>query len=147
MFMAESLDGGKVSYRSNRHFDILNESFVFAARNAGNPSELLAVTDDKKAAYNGGAVLLNLTSHDEVMPYSDPWKTASRYAMVATVKGLPMTMYGQEQGIVPLENVQGDHVEGDIVMPDAPWTGFAKFELNFGKCPAFAGFVEDWWSR
>ena len=133
MFMAESLDGGKVSYRSNRHFDILNESFVFAARNAGNPSELLAVMDDKKAAYNGGTVLLNLTSHDEVMPYSDPWKTASRYAMLATVKGLPMTMYGQEQGIVPLTGVTGDHKEGDIVMPNAHWTGFAKFELNFGK--------------
>lgn len=133
MFMAESLDGGKVSYRSNRHFDILNESFVFAARNAGNPSELLAVTDDKKAAYNGGAVLLNLTSHDEVMPYSDPWKTASRYAMLATVKGLPMTMYGQEQGIVPLTGVTGDHKEGSIVETNAPWTGFAKFELNFGK--------------
>ena len=133
MFMAESLDGGKVSYRSNRHFDILNESFVFAARNAGNPSELLAVTDDKKAAYNGGAVLLNLTSHDEVMPYSDPWKTASRYAMLATVKGLPMMFYGQEQGIVPLEGVTGEHGEGDIVSPNARWTGFAKFELNFGK--------------
>ena len=133
MFMAESLDGGKVSYRSNRHFDILNESFVFAARNAGNPSDLLAVTDDKKAAYNGGAVLLNLTSHDEVMPYSDPWKTASRYAMVATVKGLPMIMYGQEQGIGPLVRDSGGVEEGTIVMPDAPWTGFAKFELNFGK--------------
>lgn len=133
MFMAESLDGGKVSYRSNRHFDILNESFVFAARNAGSPSDLLAVTDDKKAAYNGGAVLLNLTSHDEIMPYDDPWMTASRYAMLATVKGLPMTMYGQEQGTVPLANVQGEHGEGDIVAPNAPWTGFAKFELNFGK--------------
>ena len=133
MFMAESLDGGKVSYRSNRHFDILNESFVFAARNAGNPSDLLAVTDDKKAAYNGGAVLLNLTSHDEVMPYSDPWKTASRYAMVATVKGLPMTMYGQEQGIGPLEWGADGYGEGSIVEPNAPWTGFAKFELNFGK--------------
>ena len=133
MFMAESLDGGKVSYRSNRHFDILNESFVFAARNAGNPGELLAVMDDKKAAYNGGAVLLNLTSHDEVMPYSDPWKTASRYAMLATVKGLPMTMYGQEQGIVPLVRDSGGASEGTIVQPNEPWTGFAKFELNFGK--------------
>ena len=133
MFMAESLDGGKVSYRSNRHFDILNESFVFAARNAGSPSDLLAVTDDKKAAYNGGAVLLNLTSHDEVMPYSDPWKTASRYAMLATVKGLPMTMYGQEQGIVPLVRDSGGVEEGTIVMPGERWTGFAKFELNFGK--------------
>ena len=133
MFMAESLDGGKVSYRSNRHFDILNESFVFAARNAGNPSELLAVMDDKKAAYNGGTVLLNLTSHDEVMPYNDPWKTASRYAMLATVKGLPMTMYGQEQGIVPLVRDSGGASEGTIVQPNEPWTGFAKFELNFGK--------------
>jgi hypothetical protein len=133
MFMAESLDGGKVSYRSNRHFDILNESFVFAARNAGNPSDLLAVTDDKKAAYNGGAVLLNLTSHDEVMPYGDPWKTASRYAMLATVKGLPMTFYGQEQGIGPLEWGSDGYGEGAIVQPDAPWTGFTKFELNFGK--------------
>ncbi len=133
MFMAESLDGGKVSYRSNRHFDILNESFVFAARNAGNPSDLLAVTDDKKAAYNGGAVLLNLTSHDEVMPYGDPWKTASRYAMLATVKGLPMMFYGQEQGIGPLEWGSGGYGEGSIVQPDAPWTGFVKFELNFGK--------------
>ena len=133
MFMAESLDGGKVSYRSNRHFDILNESFVFAARNAGNPSDLLAVTDDKKAAYNGGAVLLNLTSHDEVMPYSDPWKTASRYAMLASVKGLPMVFYGQEQGIGPLEWGSDGYGEGSIVQPDASWTGFSKFELNFGK--------------
>ena len=115
------------------NFDILNESFVFAARNAGNPSELLAVTDDKKAAYNGGAVLLNLTSHDEVMPYGDPWKTASRYAMLATVKGLPMMFYGQEQGIGPLEWGSDGYGEGSIVQPDAPWTGFTKFELNFGK--------------
>lgn len=133
MFMAESLDGGKVSYRSNRHFDILNESFVFAARNAGNPSELLAVTDDKKNAYNGGAVLLNLTSHDEVMPYSDPWKTASRYAMLATVKGLPMTFYGQEQGIIPCDWGSDWAGEGTIIQPGNASFGFAKFELNFGK--------------
>lgn len=133
MFMAESLDGGKVSYRSNRHFDILNESFVFAARNAGNPSDLLAVTDDKKNAYNGGAVLLNLTSHDEVMPYSDPWKTASRYAMLATVKGLPMTFYGQEQGIIPCDWGSDWAGEGTIIQPGNASFGFAKFELNFGK--------------
>lgn len=133
MFMAESLDGGKVSYRSNRHFDILNESFVFAARNAGSPSDLLAVTDDKKAAYNGGAVLLNLTSHDEVMPYDDPWKTASRYAMLATVKGLPMTFYGQEQGIIPCDWGSDWAGEGTIIQPGNASFGFSKFELNFGK--------------
>ena len=29
VFMTESLDGGAVTYRSNRHFDILNENIVF----------------------------------------------------------------------------------------------------------------------
>jgi hypothetical protein len=138
MFMAESLDGGKVSYRSNRHFDILNESFVFAARNAGSPRDLVNVLNDKKSAYNGGTILLNLTSHDEVMPYNDAWQTASRYAMLATVKGLPMTMYGQEQGIIPCNWGTGEK-EGAIitngVTPGAYFTpyGFEKFELNFGK--------------
>ncbi|MFO1529485.1 MAG: hypothetical protein U1F77_07050 [Kiritimatiellia bacterium] len=31
VFMAESLDGGVVGCRSNRHFDILNENFVFTS--------------------------------------------------------------------------------------------------------------------
>lgn len=138
MFMAESLDGGKVSYRSNRHFDILNESFVFAARSAGSPRALVDVLNDKKSAYNGGTILLNLTSHDEVMPYNDAWQTASRYAMLATVKGLPMTMYGQEQGIIPCDWGTGEK-EGTIitneVTPGAHFGryGFEKFELNFGK--------------
>ena len=136
MFMAESLDGGKVGYRSNRHFDILNESFVFAAKDAGSPGDMLAVLDGKKNAYNGGAILLNLTSHDEVMPYMDPWKTASRYALLASVKGLPMTFYGQEQGIIPVDT--GEHPtqglpEGYALQPNDRRTGFHEFELNFGK--------------
>ncbi|MBR6021823.1 MAG: hypothetical protein IK066_05325 [Kiritimatiellae bacterium] len=136
MFMAESLDGGKVGYRSNRHFDILNESFVFAAKGAGSPGDMLSVLDEKKSAYNGGAILLNLTSHDEVMPYMDPWKTASRYALLASVKGLPMTFYGQEQGIIPVDTdahpTQGLE-EGYALQPNDRRTGFHEFELNFGK--------------
>ena len=99
MFMAESLDGGIVSYRSNRHFDILNESFVFQMVGAGSPGDVKNAVESRKSAYSGGAVLLNLTSHDEIMPYSDPWVTASRFAMVSSVMGLPMTFYGQEQGM------------------------------------------------
>ncbi len=30
VFMAESLDGGAVTYRSNRHFDVLNENLIYA---------------------------------------------------------------------------------------------------------------------
>jgi hypothetical protein len=35
VFMAETLDGGAPPYRSNRHFDILNENILFAAKGAG----------------------------------------------------------------------------------------------------------------
>ena len=29
--------------------------------------------EDRRSAYSGGAVLLNLTSHDEVLPDNDAW--------------------------------------------------------------------------
>ena len=132
MFMAESLDGGKVSYRSNRHFDILNESFVFQMVGAGSPGDVKNAVESRKSLYSGGAVLLNLTSHDEVMPYSDPWTTASRFAMVSSVMGLPMTFYGQEQGIVPCEADKTGKVPGDSVGGNS-FNGFATFELNMGK--------------
>ena len=132
LFMAESLDGGIVSYRSNRHFDILNESFVFQMVGAGTPSDVKNAIESRKSVYSGGAVLLNLTSHDEVMPYADPWTTASRFAMVSAVMGLPMTFYGQEQGIVPCTADKTGKVPGDTVAGDS-FNGFAKFELNMGK--------------
>ncbi len=123
MFMAETLDGGVPGYRSNRHFDILNENMVFQFTQAhvGNPWDLRTQLENRRTAYNGGAILLNLTGHDEVMPWSDPWVTASRYAMVSAVMGVPMVFYGQEQGIGPYAGTADK------------WTGFADFELNFGK--------------
>lgn len=132
MFMAESLDGGVVSYRSNRHFDILNESFVFQMVGAGSPEAVQGALESRRTMYSGGAVLLNLTSHDEVMPYSDPWTTASRYAMVSSVMGLPMVFYGQEQGIVPCTADKSGKNPGDSVAGDRS-SGFASFELNMGK--------------
>lgn len=76
---------------------------------------------------------MNLAGHDEPMPYSDPWKTASRYAMLATVKGLPMTFYGQEQGIIPCDWGSDWAGEGTIIQPSNASFGFSKFELNAGK--------------
>ena len=123
MFMAETLDGGVPGYRSNRHFDILNENMVFQFTQAhvSDPGSLRTQLENRRTAYNGGAILLNLTGHDEVMPWSDPWVTASRYAMVSAVMGVPMCFYGQEQGIGPYAGSADK------------WTGFADFELNFGK--------------
>jgi len=125
MFMAETLDGGVPGYRSNRHFDILNESFVFQFTQAkeNNSFNFYNSLESRESAYNGGTILLNLTSHDEILPDDDPWVTASRYGLVGSVDGIPMIMYGQEHGI---KNYQSNPAFG--------WDdGFIHHELNFGK--------------
>jgi len=125
VFMAETLDGGKPGYRSNRHFDVLNEDMVFKFTQAhiSNSWEFKQAFEDRREAYKGGAVLLNLTGHDEVMPENDCWMTASRYGAVSTVDGIPMMFYGQPEGIQA-------YVGNETSITN---TGFDRFELNFGK--------------
>lgn len=126
VFMAETLDGGVPGYRSNRHFDILNENLVFrfTAEKINYSWQLRTALEERRNAYSSGAVLLNLTGHDEVMPDNDPWVVASRYGSVSAVDGLPMVFYGQEQGI-------GNFNPAD---PDNKNDGFLhSHELNFGK--------------
>ena len=125
IFMAETLDGGIPGYRSNRHFDILNENLVFqfTQTKVDNSFDLRAAMESRRTAYDGGAILLNLTGHDEVMPDNDPWVTFSRYGTVSSVDGLPMLFNGQEHGI-------GLYDPGD---PGNWKDGFSHHELNFGK--------------
>lgn len=113
VFMSESLDGGAVTYRSNRHFDLLNENIVFALKTASTASDYRALFEERRAAYGQGLVLLNTTSHDEEN-YDDPWQAFIRYAVGATVDGAPMIFYGQELGI-------------------SRAFGFDRYEINFGK--------------
>lgn len=154
VFMAETLDGGKPGYRSNRQFDILNESIVFkfTQSHIGATADFRQAYEERRAAYDGGAILLNLTSHDEVMPETDPWMTASRYGCNAMIDGLPMIFYGQEKGIV-----SGTDTAGGVNQ------GFARFELNFGKYivhfkqwnqatfwespPAYSAGLDQWYGR
>jgi hypothetical protein len=56
-----------------------------------------------------------------VLPWSDPWVTASRYAMVSAVMGVPMVFLRPGAGIGPYAGTADK------------WTGFTNFELNFGK--------------
>ncbi|PYI88309.1 MAG: hypothetical protein DME26_03850, partial [Verrucomicrobia bacterium] len=65
VFMTESLDGGAVTYRSNRHFDILNENIVFALKSAANASDYRNIFEGRRNSYGQSLVLLNGTSHDE----------------------------------------------------------------------------------
>jgi hypothetical protein len=113
VFMTESLDGGAVTYRSNRHFDILNENIVFPWQAANTTTGHREIFESRRTSYGQGLVLLNNTSHDEA-GYSDPWQAFIRYAVGSTMDGAPMIMYGQEIGT-------------------AASLSFDNYEVNFGK--------------
>lgn len=113
VFMSESLDGGAVTYRSNRHFDILNENIVFPLAAASSPSAYRGIFEARRNAYGQGLVLLNNTSHDEEN-YADPFQALVRYSVVNTVDGAPLVFPGQELGI-------------------SRTFGYQSYETNFGK--------------
>ncbi|MBC8003786.1 MAG: hypothetical protein H7X97_14475 [Opitutaceae bacterium] len=113
VFMSESLDGGAVTYRSNRHFDLLNENIVFPLASAGSPGDYKNIFESRRSAYGQGLVLLNNTSHDEEN-YVDPFQALVRYAVVNTVDGAPLVFPGQELGI-------------------SRTFGYQQYETNFGK--------------
>ena len=121
VFMSESLDGGAVTYRSNRHFDMLNENIVFALKSAATESDYRNLFESRRTAYGQGLVLLNTTSHDEE-GYDDPFQALVRYAASATMDGAPMVFFGQELGSSRLGS-------------------FDRYEVNFGKnVPHFKKF-------
>ena len=126
VFMAETLDGAEPGYRSNRVFDILNESMVFnfTASHVNNESDIQSALESRRSTYRTGAILLNTTGHDEVLPDNDAWLNATRYAAMTSVPGLPMIFYGQEQGIQNFNQDAGNwHYDGFET----------DHELNFGK--------------
>lgn len=98
VFMAETLDGGAPPYRSNRHFDILNENILFAMKDATQVTSFRGIFEDRRNAFGQGLVLLNTVSHDEAN-YADPWQAFIRYALCSTIDGSPMIFTGQELGI------------------------------------------------
>jgi len=98
VFMCESLDGGAVTYRSNRHFDILNENILFDLKSAANANDYRTLLEARRNVYGQGLVLLNTTSHDEEN-YDDPFQALVRYSVGATIDGAPMIFFGQELGI------------------------------------------------
>ena len=121
VFMTESLDGGAVTYRSNRHFDILNENIVFPFQSATTAQNYRDIFDTRRSTYGQSLVLMNSTSHDEEN-YADPFQALIRYMVSGTIDGVPMIFYGQEIGVTQQN-------------------GFDHYELNFGKyIPHFKEF-------
>ena len=120
VFMTESLDGEQVTYRSSRHFAVLNENIVFPWVDATTTTQHRTIFENRRNAYGQSLVLLNNTSHDE-KPFADPWEAVIRYAVGSTIDGAPMIMYGQEIGT------------GQFSQASAPQGSFDFYELNFGK--------------
>ena len=134
VFMAESLDGGAVTKRSARHFDILNENIVFPLHAATTVSAYRSIYDSRRTDYGQALVLLNSSSHDEDH-YNDPWEALIRYAVNSTIDGVPLIFPGQELGL-----------SGTVIPPhDTDGTitafGYDRYETNFGKpIPHFKKF-------
>jgi glycosidase len=121
VFMTESLDGGAVTYRSNRHFDVLNENLIFALQTAATASDYRNAFDSRRNSYGQSLVLLNNMSHDE-QGYPDPFEALIRYMVCSTIDGAPMIFYGEELGI-------------------STYFGFDRYQLNFGKTiPQFMNY-------
>ena len=146
VFMAESLDGYReingnkrhgVGYRSSRHFDILNENIVFFWRDQffnyfdfpsanSKTFPIFQQLDDRRNAFDLSPLLLNLTSHDEIMPHDNQWRVAYAYATVSGFDGAPMLFNGQEAGL------QNDALVYTNRGIDAG-NNFRRYELNFSK--------------
>lgn len=113
VMMSESLDGGAVTYRSSRHFEILNENIVFPLKSATNKSDYRGIFDGRRGSYGQALVLANTTSHDEEN-YADPWQAVVRNAAVGMMDSASLIFPGQELGI-------------------STTYGYNHYELNFGK--------------
>jgi len=125
VFLAESLDGGNVTYRSSRHFDVVNDNVLFDLYNDQATSDFRSTYDSRRTSYGQGLVIWDTESHDEA-GYNDPYQALIRYAADSTIDGVPDIFYGQEIGI-----------SGAVVPPNSntflsPY-GFANYQVNFGK--------------
>ena len=98
VFMAESLDGGHVTYRSSRHFDVLNENILSDLHGARTAQNFRDIYDARRRSYGAAPVLLNTASHDEDN-YRDPFEAFLRFAANSTIDGIPLISAGQELGL------------------------------------------------
>jgi glycosidase len=135
IFMAESLDGGPVTYRSARQFDVLNENLIYDLHHAMNTSDYRRIFEARRNAYGDALVLLNTSSHDEDT-YRDPFEALLRFAVNSAMFGVSMLFPGQELGlrgtIVPPGDSNGSLIPFGYELYDRPF---------FGKpVPAFKAF-------
>jgi len=159
-FMAESLDGGAVSRRAGRHFDIINDSWVWAMLGGGTSATgIRGIVDERRAAYGYAGVMRGLINHDQSAP-ADKWYTLSRYAVGCALDGAPQMFMGQELGYRDGYGFSKFRNEFDRLTPnireyynmqalwndgapdkDALWNRYA--EVNKGRMRAYSTRIAD----
>ena len=128
VFMAESLDGGPVTYRSARHFDVLNENLIYDLYGAMKTDDYRRFYNQRRNSYGPALLLLNTSSQDEDN-YKNPFEALVRFAANSTIDGVPMIFPGQELGL-----------SGTIVPPNrssasaGPPVGYDRYDID---SPAF----------
>jgi glycosidase len=98
VFMAETLDGGAVTYRSSRHFDIVNDSLFRELRGAQTAGQFRDAYESRINGYSHGLVLLNTGSHDEDS-FKNPFEGLVRFAVNCVMSGVSSITAGQEMGL------------------------------------------------
>jgi len=138
VFLAESLDGGPVTYRSARHFDILNENLIYDLYQATNATDFRNVYDARRNSYGAALTLLNTSSQDEDN-YKNPFEALIRFAVNSSMAGVTMIFPGQELGL------SGTVIPPHRSVPSAgPPFGYDRYDIDsptFPKpIPSFMSF-------
>ena len=107
VFMAESLDGGAVTYRAARHFDVLNDNLIYDLHHAMTASDFDQIYEQRRNSYDDALILLNTTSQDEDT-YKNPYDAVIRLAVNSTMPGVTMIFPGQELGLIGTVEPPGD---------------------------------------
>lgn len=108
VFLAEVLDDDPVRYRANRHFDLITTvNHYWFRTGAENMSSYRTILEDEASLMTDtGAIMWNGTSHDENPGGADAWLMWSRYAIAASLYGVPMVYQGQPLGVVEKLNFE-----------------------------------------
>jgi glycosidase len=129
VFLAESLDGGKITYRSGRHFDVLNDNLIYDLHGAMSFTDYSNTYKKRRDSYGAALILLNTSSQDEDN-YSNPFDAFVRYAVNSTMEGVPMIFPGQELGLIGTIVPPG----GSTPKAGKPY-GYERYEFGFGDTP------------
>lgn len=100
VFLGEALDPDQVRYRVNRHFELLTTVDHWLYRSSGvTMSQLVGSLEAEANLYGyNAAVMHNGTSHDE-KGNANMWLMVARYAVAASVYGVPMVYMSQPLGV------------------------------------------------